>query len=43
MSDLAPPTLWPTATVETRLAVLRKSNDSPWTPDRFDQTLSKFS
>ena len=40
MSYLAIPPLWPTVTVEIRLAFPRKLTDPSWTPDRLYQTLS---
>lgn len=43
MSDLATPPLWPTATVEIRLAFLRKLIDPSWIPNRLYQTLSTLS
>lgn len=43
MNDLATPPLGSTATVEIRLAFLRKLTDPSWTLDRFYQTLSTHS
>ena len=43
MNDLASPPLGPTATVEIRLAFLRKLTDPPRTQDRLYQTFSTFS